>query len=277
HRAWPGPRNNECRNVTNQPNKKPQSRKEKEEKIEKRVTSDSKENLEAKLDGPGESKDEAQSNNQRKRANKHNKRDDQDEVSSVRSEGGNIRGCFRGRGRGHVQGRGRGRGNPGMNFEYFYDYGEQHGERTDQPFQTELNTSMMCYYDDRQIKYYFNIENLEQNFFLRRKMDEQGILPITLIAGFHCVQALTTNVNFILESLKQSTEVEVVDQNIREKVEPEKWPIPDPLLLNMPQTDFSQLIHCPEFILGKAFGSHIGNSFSFSRTKIVDFPVMISF
>lgn len=30
-------------------------------------------------------------------------------------------------------------------------------------------------------------------------MDEQGFLPISLIAGFHRVQALTTNLNLILE------------------------------------------------------------------------------
>ena len=30
-------------------------------------------------------------------------------------------------------------------------------------------------------------------------MDEQGFLPISLIAGFHRVQALTTNFNLILE------------------------------------------------------------------------------
>lgn len=48
-------------------------------------------------------------------------------------------------------------------------------------------------------EYYFSTENLERDFFLRRKMDEQGFLPISLIAGFHRVQALTTNLNLILE------------------------------------------------------------------------------
>ena len=48
-------------------------------------------------------------------------------------------------------------------------------------------------------EYYFSIENLERDFFLRRKMDKQGFLPISLIAGFHRVQALTTNLNLILE------------------------------------------------------------------------------
>ncbi|XP_027629491.1 la-related protein 1B isoform X6 [Tupaia chinensis] len=135
---------------------------------------------------------------------------------------------------------------------------------------------MMYYYDDgtgvkvypveeallkeyikRQIEYYFSIENLERDFFLRRKMDEQGFLPISLIAGFHRVQALTTNVNLILEALKDSTEVEIVDEKMRKKVEPEKWPIPGPPpTRNVPQTDFSQLIDCPEFVPGQAFCTH---------------------
>lgn len=305
--------NTGSQSVISQGNKKPQIKKEKEEKIERRSNSESKENREAKLDGPIEniSEDEAQSSTQRKRANKHKwvplhlddvrpdsqerpgsrnssrcqpeankpvhsnrksdtrswrrdreKRDDQDEVSSVRSEGGAIRGST------------RGRGNPRLNFDYSYGYREP-GERTDQPFPTELNTSMMYYYDDgtgvqvypveetllkeyikRQIEYYFSIENLERDFFLRRKMDEQGFLPISLIAGFHRVQALTTNLNLILEALKDSTEVEIVDEKMRKKIEPEKWPIPGPPPRNVPQTDFSQLIDCPEFIPGQAFGSH---------------------
>ncbi|XP_028348085.1 la-related protein 1B isoform X9 [Physeter macrocephalus] len=315
----------QCQSVISLGNKKPQSRKEREDKVEKRSNSESKESRETKLDGPGEnvSEDEAQSSNQRKKANKHKwvplhlddvrpdsqerpgsrnssrcqpeanksshnnrrndtrswrhereKRDDQDEVSSVRSEGGNIRGTFRGRGRSRGRGRGRGRVNPRLNFDYSYGY-QEHGERTGQPFETELNTSMMYYYDDgtgvqvypveeallkeyikRQIEYYFSIENLERDFFLRRKMDEQGFLPISLIAGFHRVRALTTNLNLILEALKDSTEVEIVDEKMRKKIEPEKWPIPGPPPRSVPQTDFSQLIDCPEFVPGQAFGSH---------------------
>ncbi|XP_059578051.1 la-related protein 1B isoform X3 [Alligator mississippiensis] len=162
-----------------------------------------------------------------------------------------------------------------MNYEYSYGHQELYGERTDQAFQPELNTSMMYYYDDgtgvqmysvdetllkeyikRQIEYYFSTENLERDFFLRRKMDQQGFLPISLIATFHRVQALTTNVNLILEALKESTEVEIIDQKMRKRIDPEKWPIPGASPCNLQQTDFSQLINCPEFIPGKAFGSH---------------------
>lgn len=48
-------------------------------------------------------------------------------------------------------------------------------------------------------EYYFSLHNLERDFFLRRKMDSQGFLPISLIAGFHRVQALTMDINLIME------------------------------------------------------------------------------
>uniref|UniRef100_A0A8C9PE38 HTH La-type RNA-binding domain-containing protein n=1 Tax=Spermophilus dauricus TaxID=99837 RepID=A0A8C9PE38_SPEDA len=256
------------------PGELPQIRKEKEEKVEKRSNSESKENRETKLDGPIEnvSEDEAQNDTRSWRRNRE-KRDDQNEVSNVRSEEGNMRGSFRGQGRGRGWGRGRGRGNPRVNFDYPYGYPE-HGERRDQPFQTEINTTMMYYYDDgtgvqvypveeallkeynkHQIEYYFSIEDLEPDFFLWRKMDEQGFLPISLIAGFHRVQALT-NLNLVLEALKDSTEVEVVDEKMRKKIEPEKWPISGPPPRSTPQTDFSRLMDCPEFVPGQAFCSH---------------------
>ncbi|XP_075859717.1 la-related protein 1B-like [Microcebus murinus] len=111
-------------------------------------------------------------------------------------------------------------------------------------------------YIKHQIEYYSNTENLEWDFFLQRKMDEQGFLPISLIAGFHCAQALTTNLNLILAALKDSAEVEIMDEKMRKKIEPEKWPIPGPPPRNVPQTDFCQLNDCPEFVPGQAFYSH---------------------
>lgn len=48
-------------------------------------------------------------------------------------------------------------------------------------------------------EYYFSLPNLERDFFLRRRMDSKGFLPISLIASFHRVQALTTDINLIKE------------------------------------------------------------------------------
>ncbi|XP_054653144.1 la-related protein 1B isoform X3 [Dunckerocampus dactyliophorus] len=187
-------------------------------------------------------------------------RDFGDDSSSVRSDG-SVRGGIRGRGKVRGRGRGRGRGR----FEY--------SQSSDVPV-SEFGTNMVYYYDDgskvqmytvdekllkeyikRQIEYYFSLHNLERDFFLRRKMDAEGFLPISLIASFHRVQALTTDISLIMEALKSSTEVELVNERVRCKVEPERWPIPVPPVMGSPRTDFSQLIHCPEFVPRQALTS----------------------
>lgn len=60
-------------------------------------------------------------------------------------------------------------------------------------------------------EYYFSEENLLRDFFLRRKMDAQGFLPITLIASFHRVQGLTTDVALVIEAIIESDKLELVD------------------------------------------------------------------
>ncbi|XP_043271130.1 la-related protein 1 isoform X2 [Venturia canescens] len=89
-----------------------------------------------------------------------------------------------------------------------------------------LDTITLKEYIKKQIEYYFSEENLLRDFFLRRKMDNQGFLPITLIASFHRVQALTTDVSLVIESILESDKLEMVDGfKVRTKVDPLKWPI----------------------------------------------------
>ncbi|KAG1971661.1 la-related protein 1B [Pimephales promelas] len=130
---------------------------------------------------------------------------------------------------------------------YYYDDGNRVQMYT-------IEENLLKEYIKRQIEYYFSLPNLERDFFLRRKMDTKGFLPISLIASFHRVQALTTDINLIKEAVKNSDVVELVDEKIRRKEEPEHWPIPGPPL-DSPRTDFSQLIHCPEFVPGQTFTS----------------------
>ena len=84
----------------------------------------------------------------------------------------------------------------------------------------------------KQIEYYFSEENLQRDFFLRRKMDEQGFLPVSLIASFHRVQGLTQDVSLVVDALSDSTTVEIVDGvRLRTRVDPEKWPLVSPFRL----------------------------------------------
>ncbi|XP_062378037.1 la-related protein 1 isoform X4 [Sardina pilchardus] len=127
-----------------------------------------------------------------------------------------------------------------------------------------VDETLLKEYIKRQIEYYFSLHNLERDFFLRRKMDAKGFLPISLIASFHRVQALTTDVSLIVEALKNSTVVELVDGQMRCKEDPEHWPIPT-APLDTPRTDFTQLINCPEFVPRQSL-----SSVSTSPTKTSD-------
>jgi len=60
-------------------------------------------------------------------------------------------------------------------------------------------------------EYYFSDENLVRDFFLRRKMDSEGYLPVTLIASFHRVQALTHDFAKVIEAIQESELLELYD------------------------------------------------------------------
>ncbi|KZC14352.1 La-related protein 1 [Dufourea novaeangliae] len=90
------------------------------------------------------------------------------------------------------------------------------------------DTTTLKEYIRNQIEYYFSEENLLRDFFLRRKMDAQGFLPITLIASFHRVQTLTTDVALVIEAIMESDKLELVDGfKVRTNTDPLKWPILD--------------------------------------------------
>ncbi|CAI9586203.1 unnamed protein product [Staurois parvus] len=212
------------------------------------------------------------------------RKSDLDEVSSTRSESSGVRENFRGRGRG---GRGRGRGRGHSYFQYGVRKGNEPfhsdsvGNRRSMVYCYDYGTGVQYYpldekllkeYLKRQIEYYFSLENLERDFYLRRKMDAQGFLPLSLIAGFRRVQSLTTDVSKICEALKDSTEVELVDQKIRRKVDPERWPIPTTPTQEVTRTDFTRFINCPEFVPGNLQAYHTGSAPNSPRKGSLLFP-----
>ncbi|XP_075243136.1 uncharacterized protein LOC142337638 isoform X2 [Convolutriloba macropyga] len=80
-----------------------------------------------------------------------------------------------------------------------------------------------------QIEYYFSVENLQRDFFLRRKMDPKGYLPISLLASFHRIQALTLETSEIIGAIENSKEIELSEDKllVRKRVDPTAWPIID--------------------------------------------------
>lgn len=93
-----------------------------------------------------------------------------------------------------------------------------------------------------QIEYYFSRENLQKDFFLRRKMDSEGYLPVTLVASFNRVRSLTNDVTFIVQAVAQSEIVECMDGlKFRSKDDPTSWPLtldqPDPVMSPNPEAE----------------------------------------
>ncbi|KAF8087890.1 hypothetical protein N665_0564s0025 [Sinapis alba] len=75
----------------------------------------------------------------------------------------------------------------------------------------------------KQIEYYFSDENLQNDQYLISLMDEQGWVPIKIIADFKRVKMMTMDVEFIVYALRFSTSVEVQGDKIRKRDEWSKW------------------------------------------------------
>ncbi|KAL5181249.1 La-related protein 1C [Glycine soja] len=74
-----------------------------------------------------------------------------------------------------------------------------------------------------QVDYYFSNENLVKDAFLRQNMDDQGWVPIKLIAGFNKVMHLTDNIQVILDAIQTSSVVEVQGDKIRRQNDWRRW------------------------------------------------------
>ena len=48
-------------------------------------------------------------------------------------------------------------------------------------------------------EYYFSIDNLLHDVFLRQQMDAEGWISLEIIAGFHRINALSNNLDLIIE------------------------------------------------------------------------------
>ncbi|XP_065855919.1 la-related protein 1C [Euphorbia lathyris] len=77
-----------------------------------------------------------------------------------------------------------------------------------------------------QIDYYFSNENLIRDTFLRQNMDDQGFVPVKLIAGFNKVSYLTDNIQLILDAIRNSTIVEVQGDKVRRRNDWMRWMMP---------------------------------------------------
>mmetsp|Transcript_18869 Transcript_18869/g.40632 ORF Transcript_18869/g.40632 Transcript_18869/m.40632 type:complete len:962 (+) Transcript_18869:284-3169(+) len=80
----------------------------------------------------------------------------------------------------------------------------------------------------KQIEYYFSVDNLCKDIFLRSKMDEEGWIPLAVVANFNRVRMLTPDMMLIVDALRESTLVEVSKDSayLRAKETWSKWILP---------------------------------------------------
>ena len=75
-----------------------------------------------------------------------------------------------------------------------------------------LKTSIVA-----QIEYYFSVQNLLKDMYLRQLMDDQQFVSLADMAGFNRIARLTNDLQLIEQALRTSTVVEVIDGKVRKR------------------------------------------------------------
>ncbi|KAF9184131.1 La ribonucleoprotein domain member 1B [Haplosporangium sp. Z 11] len=78
----------------------------------------------------------------------------------------------------------------------------------------------------QQMEYYFSVENLCKDVYMRTQMDSEGYVPLSLIANFNRVKNLTTDHALIKDTIKDSKVIELNGDNIRKKSDWATWIFP---------------------------------------------------
>eukprot|EP00958_Prasinococcus_capsulatus_P017367 scaffold1954_cov364-Prasinococcus_capsulatus_cf.AAC.2 len=78
----------------------------------------------------------------------------------------------------------------------------------------------------QQIEYYFSVQNLCRDVFLRGQMDEEGWINVKVIAAFNRVRMMTLDPKAILDCVRDSTHVEVQGERLRRRGDWKSWILP---------------------------------------------------
>ncbi|KAI9303513.1 hypothetical protein BJ944DRAFT_268289 [Cunninghamella echinulata] len=97
------------------------------------------------------------------------------------------------------------------------------------PAYVNVDADTLKSYILQQIEYYFSIDNLCKDLYLRSKMNSEGYVDIKLLANFNRVKGLTTDLELIKEALNDSQLLQVKNEMIRKREGWENWVIPPPV------------------------------------------------
>ncbi|KAI9267467.1 hypothetical protein BY458DRAFT_475957 [Sporodiniella umbellata] len=94
------------------------------------------------------------------------------------------------------------------------------------PAFVKIDADTLKVYVMQQIEYYFSIDNLCKDLFLRKQMDAHGFVDISFVAEFNRVKGLTTDLELIREALDNSKIVERNGDKLRKREGWETWILP---------------------------------------------------
>ncbi|KAI8979374.1 hypothetical protein BDF20DRAFT_869158 [Mycotypha africana] len=94
------------------------------------------------------------------------------------------------------------------------------------PAFVKVDAETLKLYIMQQFEYYFSIDNLCKDLYLRKQMDSNGFVDLSLVANFNRVKGLTTDMNLIREALQNSQIVELKGDKIRKREGWETWLMP---------------------------------------------------
>ncbi|KAI8989293.1 hypothetical protein BDB01DRAFT_739611 [Pilobolus umbonatus] len=95
------------------------------------------------------------------------------------------------------------------------------------PAYINVDAETLKMYIMQQIEYYFSIDNLCRDLYLRQQMDSDGFVNLSFIANFNRVKGLTTDLSLIHEALENSSIVEVKGDKLRKREGWEPWLMPN--------------------------------------------------
>lgn len=91
-----------------------------------------------------------------------------------------------------------------------------------------------------QLEYYFSMQNLAMDFFLRQQMDNRGWVDMNMISSFNRLKSLGADVDMVKQVAEMSSIIEVADEYIRlAHGQWKQWVLPDakPSSVNHDQDD----------------------------------------
>lgn len=108
-----------------------------------------------------------------------------------------------------------------------------------------------------QIDYYFSMDNLLKDIFLRKRMDSQGWIFLDVVAEFNRLKSLTTDYEVLKQACLQSHEIEIrVGEDGRDRLRRnddwERWVLPKEERDASAQADPPQNLHRPSAARGQS-------------------------